>query len=204
MALPARKLNTEAEYLEFEQAQESRHEFVNGEIIAMSGCSDSHGTISMNLTLAIGLALKGRKCRPLSSDFRVCIDETGLYCYPDLTVVCGPKALTPQNPPSLLNPTVLIEVLSESTESYDRGAKFEHYRRCASVQCVLFIDSRRRAITCNTRNPDGSWTLVDIHEGTVAIEVLGLTLTLDEIYEGAEGVQGWGIVSVEPRPPTGI
>ncbi len=193
MALPARKLVTEAEYLEFEDAHEFKHEFVNGEIIAMSGCSDAHGTIAMNLLEQLLVGLKGKRCRPLSPEFRVCIDETGLYAYPDVTVVCGPKQLTDRNPPSLLNPTVIIEVLSETTESYDRGAKFEHYRRCASVQCVLFVDSRRRAVTCTTRNPDGStWTLVDIHQGAVTIEALGLTLTLDEIYAEAEGTQGWG------------
>lgn len=192
MAAPAPKVVTEAEYLDFEDAHELKHEFVNGEIIAMSGCSDAHGTIAVNLALALGVALKGRPCRPISPDFRVCIDETGLYAYPDVTVVCGPKRLTDRNPPSLLNPTVIIEVLSERTASYDRGAKFEHYRRCASVQCVLFVDSRRRAVTLNTRNADGTWTLTDIDAGVVHLEVLGLELTLDEIYADAEGAQGWG------------
>lgn len=106
--------------------------------------------------------------------------------------MCGPKRLTDHAPPALLNPTVLVEVLSESTESYDRGAKFEHYRRCASVQCVLFVDSRWRAVTVSTRGKAGRWTLLDIQSGAVTIDALGVTLQLDAIYAGAEGTQGWG------------
>jgi Uma2 family endonuclease len=192
MAVPARDVVTEAEYLEFEDAQELKHELLNGEIVAMSGCSEAHATVTMYLLELLLGGLKGKPCRPLSSDFRVCIDETGLYAYPDVTVVCGPRRLTDHAPPALLNPTVLIEVLSESTESYDRGAKFEHYRRCASVQCVLFVDSRRRAVTVSTRGTAGRWTLLDCQSGAVTIDVLGVTLQLDEIYAGTEETQGWG------------
>lgn len=183
---------TEAEYLAFEATQLEKHEFVNGEILAMSGVSDAHDRVVMNLLAQLLGSLRGRPCRPCTSDFRVLIDETGLYAYPDISVVCGPKQLTTTNPPSLLNPTVLIEVLSESTESYDRGAKFEHYRRRPSVQCVLFVDSRRRSLTRYTRNPDGSWTLVDLEAGDVALACIDVTLSVDAIYDGAEGVQGWG------------
>lgn len=192
MALPARALITEAEYLAFDAAHEGRHEFVNGEIIAMAGVSVSHSIIAMNTTLALGAALKGGPCRPHGADLRVLIDETGLYAYPDITVVCGEVLLSDTNPPSVRNPTVIIEVLSESTESYDRGAKLEHYRRRASVQCVLLIDSRQRGLTRYTRNADGSWTLYDFTDGTVGIDVLRIGLSMSDLYAGAEGAQGWG------------
>lgn len=192
MAIPARSLVTEAEYLAFEDAQPNKHEFVNGEIIAMSGVSMAHALIAANLGVALGVGLKGGPCRAVGSDMRVRIDETGLYAYPDVTVVCGEPALSGTNPPSLLNPSLIGEVLSESTESYDRGAKLEHYRRRASVQCVLLVDSRRRAVTRYTRNADGSWTLFDFEAGTVRLEVLGISLDMADLYEGAEGAQGWG------------
>ena len=192
MALPARSILTETEYLAFDAAHEGRHEFVNGEIIAMAGTSVSHSVVTMNASNALGVALKGRPCRPYGADLRVLIDETGLYAYPDVTVVCGELSLSDTNPPSVRNPTVIVEVLSESTESYDRGAKLEHYRRRASVQCVLLIDSRRRGITRYTRNADGSWTLYDFTAGTVGIDALGVALAVDDLYDGAEGAQGWG------------
>ena len=183
---------TEAEYLAMEAASDERHEFVNGEIIAMSGVSASHSTISMNTSVALHNALKRGPCRPHGGELRVLIEETGLYAYPDVSVVCGPMDLTDTNPPSLRNPTVIVEVLSESTAGYDRGAKLEHYRRRASVMCVLLVDSRRRAVTRYTRNADGGWSLYDFDAGAVRLEAIGVTLELDDLYEGAEGLQGWG------------
>lgn len=192
MARTAPILITEAEYLAMDAASDERHELVNGEIIAMAGVSASHSTITMNLVIGLGVGLKGGPCRAHGGRFRVLIEETGLYAYPDVSVVCGPMDLTDTNPPSLRNPTVIVEVLSESTAGYDRGAKLEHYRRRASVMCVLLVDSRRRAVTRYTRNADGGWSLYDFDAGAVGLEAIGVTLELDDLYEGAEGLQGWG------------
>ncbi len=184
MPLAARAPMTEAEYLAWDRDHEGKREFVNGEMIAMAGAGEAHDRIVMNLALALGNRLRGGPCRVHSADMRVLIDETGLYAYPDLSVVCGPPDLTDTRPPSLKNPRLLVEVLSSSTEGWDRSAKLEHYRRRASVDTILFADSRRRQIERYVRNDDGSWTLTDHSEGELA--VLGVDLSIDDIYEGVD------------------
>ena len=173
---------SEAEYLKYEATHEGKHEFVNGELVAMSGATVQHATIQMNLARMLGTSLRGSPCRAFGPDLRVLLDETGLWCYPDLIIVCGPLDLAPTRPETLKNPRVLIEVLSESTETYDRGTKLAHYRHRASVDAILLVDSRRRLIERQTRNPDGTWTLSEHQEGQVS--VVGIHLPLDEIYEG--------------------
>lgn len=175
---------TEAEYLEFDATHEGRHEYVNGEIVAMAGASFAHLRLASNAMTSLGRALAGRPCVPYAADLRVAIDETGLYAYPDITVVCGAPELAPTTPETLLNPTVLIEVLSESTASYDRGEKLEHYRRRASVQAVVLIDSREVRVTVVSRNPDATWTITDAVQGAVNVPGLELLLDVAELYAG--------------------
>ncbi len=186
MRAAAISIMTEAEYLAFDLANEGKHEFVNGEVTAMAGASFAHLTIHTNLTGLLFVALRGRPCRTVGSDARVRIDETGLYAYPDLTVYCGPPDTAPTNPPSLLNPKVIIEILSEATADYDQGAKAAHYRLRPTVEAVLFVDSRRQFVQIQTRNGDGTWTLDDRRSGDVRITAIGVTLTFDEIYEGVD------------------
>lgn len=183
---------TEAEYLEYDRTHEGRHEFVNGEIIAMAGASFAHLRLASNTMITLGRALSGRACVPYASDLRVAIDETGLYAYPDITVVCGEPELAPTTPETLLNPTVLIEVLSESTASYDRGEKLEHYRRRASVQAVVLIDSREVRVTVVSRNPDATWTITDATSDTIRVPGIDLTLDLAELYAGVTFGTGAG------------
>ena len=116
------------------------------------------------------------------ADLRVRLDETGLYYYPDLTVVCGEPAFASTRPVTLLNPRVIVEVLSETTEEYDRGAKVAHYRHRTSVDLILLIDSRRQMIERQQRNPDATWTLSEHTTGAVA--VLEHAIPFDEIYDG--------------------
>ncbi len=184
--MPARPLRrmTEAEYLAWEADQEDKHELVNGEIVAMSGASPEHSTIQANLIAALVLRLRGRPCRAHGSDLRVRIDETGLYAYPDLTVVCGPPSFSETNPPSLLNPTLIVEVTSTSTSDYDIGAKAAHYRRRGSVSTILFVDSTTRSVQIQQRNADGTWTLIDQRGGDVILAQLQLTIPMEEIYDG--------------------
>src|SRR5438045_2604198 len=120
---------TEEEYLALENSSETKHELINGELYAMAGASFEHNLISSNIARALGNALQaaGRRCAVLGSDQRLHITETGLYTYPDVSVVCGKPELHGPAPRALLNPLVLVEVLSESTESDDRGPKFAHY-----------------------------------------------------------------------------
>lgn len=188
-ALPALVMS-EAEYLAYDLAHEGRHEFVNGEVIAMSGASEAHALATMNLAAALHRALRGGPCRVYSNDLRVRIDETGLYAYPDVSIVCGRAELAATNPPSLLNPKVLVEVLSASTEAHDRGAKAAHYRRRPSVEALVFVATRAPHVEVHTRNPDGSWTLWEATSGSIAIAPLGITLDLADVYEGFDALAG--------------
>lgn len=172
---------TEQEYLEFEEGQIDRHELVNGEVIPVSAVSDAHDRIQVNLITALMTRLRGGPCRPRASNLRVRLQETGMYAYPDVTIVCGEAQFAPTRPVSLLNPSVVIEILSESTENYDRGAKAAHYRHRASVQSILLVDSRRRMVERQDRNPNGTWTLAEQTDGDVA--VLDIQVAMDEIYE---------------------
>ena len=173
---------TELEYLAWDASHEGKFEFVNGEVLAMAGVTPEHDTVTINLVVLLSNALRGTPCRVRGSDLRVRLDETGLYAYPDLTVVCGPPAFAPTAPETLLNPRVIVEVLSDSTEEYDRGAKAAHYRRRSSVDALLFVDSRRRLVEVQTRNADGTWTLSEHTTG--AVRVIGVELPFDAMYDG--------------------
>lgn len=177
---PSIGLMTEAEYLEYDRTHDGKHEYVNGEVVAMSGVSDAHDRIQVNAIMAIGNRLGDGPCQVRNADLRVRLDETGLYGYPDLTIVCGEPIFAPTRPVTLLNPRVIIEVLSETTEEYDRGAKAAHYRHRASVELILLVDSRRRLVERQQRNPDGTWTLSEHTDG--GVKVLDLELPLDELY----------------------
>jgi Uma2 family endonuclease len=174
---------TEAEYLEFEASSPDKHELVNGEVIAMAGVSLEHSRIQRNLLSGLTVRLRAGPCEPHGPDLRVHIEETGLYAYPDIVVYCGEPELTATNPPALLNPRVVVEVLSASTADYDRGAKAAHYRLRPSVQAILLVDSQRRHVQIQTANPDGTWTLAELTTGDVKIPALDLSIPFDEIYE---------------------
>lgn len=175
---------TEAQYLAWEECQVEKHEFVNGEIVAMAGVSPAHDRIVINLIVGLTGRMRGGPCRLTSSDIRVRIDETGLYAYPDLTIHCGHAAYAPTRPVCLLNPRVVIEVLSENTAGYDLGAKAAHYRHRATIQTLLFVDSRKRSIQRQDRNVDGTWTLADLESGDV--RVLDVVIPFDEVYDEVE------------------
>ncbi len=173
---------TEAEYLTYDLAHEGKHEFVNGEVLAMSGATLGHSRIQTNLVTALATRLRGGPCSVHGSDLRVRLDETGLYCYPDVTVFCGAAELASTRPETLLNPRVLVEILNETTEEYDRGAKVAHYRHRASVDTILLVDSRRRLVEIMARMSGTTWTLTEHTDGVV--RVLGHDVPLDELYDG--------------------
>jgi Uma2 family endonuclease len=176
---------TYAEYLAFEAASETKHEFVNGELHAMAGGTIAHGALAAAVTIALGNALDGRRCRVLSSDVRVRVGATGLATYPDLSVVCGHVETDPDDPHGVLNPSVIIEVLSDSTEAYDRGAKAAHYRRIPSLREYVLVSQREPLIEVHRRTERGTWELVEARAGERA--VLGscgepIELDVDAIY----------------------
>lgn len=174
---------TEDEYLAFDLASDGKNEFVNGEIVAMSGVSEPHAVVSGNIFGELFARLRGSPCRPFIADLRVRIDETGLYAYPDIVVACGPREFAPTTPETLLNPRVVVEVLSPSTESYDRGAKTSHYRQRESIQEIVLVDPIKRNIDHYRRVSANEWRLVNLTEGDLVLDSIGATLPLAAIFE---------------------
>ncbi|MGV3719987.1 MAG: Uma2 family endonuclease [Actinomycetota bacterium] len=143
MAFPVPHYISPDEYLALERAADQKSEYINGEVFAMSGGSFAHSTLCANLILEIGLALKGTPCAVKTSDLRISIPDAGLYTYPDVSVVCGEPEFSDEFLDTLLNPALLVEVLSPSSEAYDRGVKFAHYQRIASLKEYVLVAQDR-------------------------------------------------------------
>ncbi len=172
---------TVADYLAMDAASSEKLELVDGQIVAMSGASIAHGRIQANVMFALMSRVRP-PCEVFGSDTRILLEETGSYAYPDVTVVCGEPDATETSPPSVRNPRVVVEVLSESTASYDLIVKGEHYRSRASIDAILFVDSRRRHVQVQTRSTDDNWLLQTVVAGSVRIPALGIDVALDEVY----------------------
>lgn len=184
-AAPRLRMSVE-QYLVWDRDHEGRHEHVNGETWAMAGAEPAHNLVCANLTGALIARLRGSGCRVYTADQRVLVDETGLYCYPDLTVVCGPPETLATTPRTITNPRVLVEVLSPSTASFDKDVKFAHYRRRASVAAVLFVSLPERRLERYARTPAG-WLLTEAGgDGVLAVPELGVELPLAEVYDGVD------------------
>jgi Uma2 family endonuclease len=187
---------SEEQYIALERAAtDGKSEFLHGRVFATSGGSPEHNLIGSNVSGALRAALRDRPCVVLSSDQRVCIEPTGLYTYPDVTVVCGGMKVHPRFDDTLLNPTVVVEVLSPSTEGYDRGAKFAHYRRIEPLRAVLLVSQAERVVEHYAREADGSWRLTTWTEHQVVpIPALDISLALDDVYAKVE------LLAPEPEP----
>lgn len=187
MIAPApRRHFTFRDYLDLEEASNVKHEYWAGEIYAMAGGTPEHAALSVAVSSALFDQLAGGDCRVFSSDLRVRVRPTGLATYPDVTVVCGALETDPENASTVTNPTVIVEVLSPSTESYDRGEKLEHYRQIESLrECVLVAHDRRR-IEVWRRSGDGAeWSQVVVEEGAVELASIGCRLQLEDLYRRA-------------------
>jgi len=172
------------EYLAFDRAASGKHELWDGEVFAMSGASLEHNRIVRNLVRHLGNALEGMGCEVLPSDMRVRIKPRSRYVYPDVTIVCGPPRLEGEAD-VLLNPNLVIEVLSPSTEAFDRGEKFVGYRSLPSVHEVALVSQDARRVECYARHLDGAWILRE-HTGDATVSLGPVVLTLAQIYEGVE------------------
>ena len=159
MSHPAIKYVTPAEYLAFEREAEDRHEYYKGEIYLMSGASFKHNIIEDNLRGELHTFLKGKKCRSFGSNLRVHVPKNTLYTYPDILIVCEAPKFVDGEFDTLLNPAVLIEILSPSTGNYDRGAKFDLYREIETLKEYILIDSASAHIVSYIKNEDSTWTL---------------------------------------------
>ncbi|MGB9633034.1 MAG: Uma2 family endonuclease [Chloroflexaceae bacterium] len=183
-AQPAPHL-TPAEYLALERAGEERHEFLAGKIYAMAGGSKRHNRIAGSAYAALYAQLRQRDCVVYPSDMRVKSARTGLYTYPDITIVCGDEEFEDDSEDTLLNPTVIIEVLSPSTEQYDRGRKFQHYRAIPSLREYVLISQDEYRVERFARQADNTWLLSEAtgREGTLELTSVQCLLRLEEVYE---------------------
>ncbi|MBI4658232.1 MAG: Uma2 family endonuclease [Verrucomicrobia bacterium] len=183
VAQPVKPL-TESEYLEIERRAEIKSEFFDGEMFAMSGGTRWHSLIATNLAREFGNRLKGHRCVPYNADLRVKVVATGLLTYPDLTVVCGEPQLLDDEMDTLLNPAVVVEVLSDSTEAYDRGKKFEHYRQIPSLLEYLLVSQKEPRMEQFVRQESGFWLLREAASLDASIELpsLKISVALAEVF----------------------
>jgi Uma2 family endonuclease len=179
----ARMRMTEEEYLAFERNSEEKHEYADGEIFAMSGGSMEHSNVAANIIGELRNALAGRGCRVLTSDMRIRIDASRRYVYPDGSVVCGRAELADNQRDVLLNPRLIVEVLSESSERYYRGDKFAEYRTIPSFQEYVIASQWEPLLEVFTRQPDGSWNLRVYGPGQrAALRSLDVAIDVDRVY----------------------
>ncbi|HEY9284334.1 MAG TPA: Uma2 family endonuclease [Pyrinomonadaceae bacterium] len=185
MSRQAKAYVTSVEYLARERQAEHKSEYYDGEIFAMTGASMRHNRITLNIGAELNVQLRGRDCQAFTSDMRVHVSATGLYTYPDVTAICGEPELQDEHVDTLLNPVLIVEVLSKSTARYDRIDKFAHYRSIPSFAEYLLVSQDEYRVEHNVKRPDGRWLLTDIRgrEGRVGLSSVGCVLALSDIYD---------------------
>lgn len=195
MPTAPRRRYTEAEYLAIERDLESKHEYHRGEMFAMSGASRQHNRITFNLAGLLHNQIKDRPCEAYVNDMRVKVESTDLYTYPDVVIPCSEPRFLDREVDTLLNPQVIIEVLSESTEKLDRGKKFEHYRTIPSLREYVLISQDHAHIERFALNERDQWELNDATglEAAIELTAVGCRLPLGEVYAKVE---------FEPGPET--
>jgi Uma2 family endonuclease len=176
---------TPEQYLEIERKAEFRSEYFQGEMFARDGAREAHNLIVWNLAAELRQQLRAKPCRAYIADMRVCVNATGLYTYPDVAAICGEPQFLDDQRDTLLNPSLIVEVLSPSTELYDRVRKFEQYRSLDSVNEYLLVSSERVSAELYTRQPDGRWLLTTVSrmEDSIDLQSVGALLALADLYE---------------------
>lgn len=187
MLSPKPRLFTPSEYLELERKSEIRSEYVAGHMFAMSGASRRHSLITGNFHRELSSQMRGRECEAHMIDLRVKVSPTGMYTYPDIVAVCGEPLLEDDRLDTLLNPAVIVEVLSDSTEAYDRGEKFAHYRRLDSLREYVLVSQDKIRIE-RFRREGAEWILSEISDPgeTLHLESIGCQVGVAAIYEKIE------------------
>jgi Uma2 family endonuclease len=179
---------TADQYLDLERHTEIRHEFLDGIVYAMSGASRAHSAICFNLAGITGLQIRGTNYQGFSPNMKVRAGDASLYAYPDLTVVCGEPILHDDHGDVLLNPVVIFEVLSRSTEAYDRGEKFERYKTVETLTDYVLVSQDRPRLEHFSRQPDGTWSLKEVGglDASLDIASINCRLPLAEVYDRIE------------------
>ena len=174
---------TYADYTALEMWSPGKHEFLDGEIYAMAGGSEEHSALSAEMVRVLGNAVGDRPCRVHTSDLRIYVEEVGLATFPDASVICGPLQQHDPSPSSTaLNPAILVEVTSDSSEGYDTGPKLDYYQTISSLREYVIVSHRERRITVHLRTAADAWTTrVAIRGGRVEVPSLGADLVVDEI-----------------------
>ncbi len=188
MAVHSYRLVTEEEYLRRERQAQTKSEYLRGEILAFAGASRVHNRIVFNTGGLLYNALREHPCEAYITDMRVRIAEAGAYFYPDVVVVCGQPQFLDEHQDTLLNPVLIVEVLSPSTEAFDRGEKSFYYRQLGSLREYLLVSQDRVRIERYVRQPDGEWSLHDYTDlgQVVRLESLGVEIPIAQIYEGVD------------------
>jgi Uma2 family endonuclease len=181
---PKRRITPE-EYLELDSKSERRSEYLDGEMFLMSGATVQHIQITRNITVELTLQMRGGRCQVFPIDLRAKVNATGLYTYADISAVCGEPEFEDDRFYTLLNPILIVEVLSSSTESYDRGKKFAHYRSLASLQEYVLVSQWEYQIERYSRNADGAWLCTEAAGAEASIELPSIhcRLSLSSVYD---------------------
>ena len=167
-----------------EETQEEKHDYIHGEVFTMSGATRTHNDLALNFAVALRIAFRGTECAVFTSDMRVQIEADGRYTYPDLSAACGALEFTDARETTFANPALIVEVLSRSTETYDRGDKLVAYRGIPSIREVVLVRQDRRAVEAYRRQDDGRWGIEDLAEGVLSLPSVGAEVTLDDLYAG--------------------
>lgn len=188
MASNPQRLYTPEEYLAQERAAAYKSEYVDGEIFAMAGASEAHNSLVANILASLHPQVRRSGCKAYVSDMRVDLSKNGLYAYPDVIVVCGESRFSDQHKDNLLNPQIIIEVLSKSTEAKDRGFKFMRYRKLDSFVEYLLVSQEKPQVEHFVRQPDNRWLLTEITnlEEVVSFSSIPCELRMSDIYETIE------------------
>lgn len=191
MATDSKHLISPEEYLAIERASPEKSEYLNGEIFAMGRESPRQVLIVTNLVAELGTQLKEHDCSVFSTNLRVLVSKTGLYTYPDVVVICNGLQYVDDFRDTIANPVLIIEVLSKSTQNYDRGQKFEHYRTFNSLMEYVLIAQDRIHVEHNVRQPDNSWLLSETGDinGIIELPTIKCRLSLTEIYDKVDQIK---------------
>jgi len=189
------------EYLEFERRSEIRHEFVDGEVFAMAGGGELHSRLAVRITGKLDAKLAGKPCQVYNSDMRLRVEATNHLSYPDAQVACEPRRFEGEKHDVLLNPVVIVEVLSEATSAWDHGGKFWHYRHIESFKEYVLVSQDAWMIEHYMRQPNGGWLLetVEGENGVLRLPTIQCEIPLKEIY-GDTGISPDARPSNEPQP----